>query len=51
MFSAASAVAHVVANEIRDHGGVARVVFRDAGFDLAHKVRAHIGCLGIDAAA
>ena len=47
----ASTVADVVADEVGDDGGVARVVFRDAGFDLAHEVSADIGCFGVDAAA
>jgi hypothetical protein len=31
--------------------GIARIVFRDAGFDLAHQVGADVGALGEDAAA
>ena len=45
------AVAHVVAHVVGDDGGVARVVFGDAGFDLAHEVGAHVGALREDAAA
>ena len=44
------AVADVVADVVGDHGRVARVVFRDAGLDLADEVRADIGGLGEDAA-
>jgi hypothetical protein len=47
----AGAVAHVVADEVSDNGGIARIVLRDAGFDLADKIGADIGSLGIDAAA
>ena len=47
----AGAVAHVVAHVVRDHRGVARVVFGDAGFHLAHQVGADVGTLGEDAAA
>ena len=46
----AGAVAHVVAHVVGDHGRVARVVFRNAGLDLAHQVGAHVGALGEDAA-
>ena len=41
------AVAHVVAHIVGDDGGGAR----DAGFDLAHEVGAHVGALREDAAA
>ena len=44
-------VADVVADIVRDGGRVARVVFGDAGFHLADQVGAHIGRLGVDAAA
>ena len=47
----AGAVAHVVADVVGDHGRVARVVFGNAGFDLAHQVGADVGALGEDAAA
>ena len=47
----ARAVADVVAHEVRDHGGVAWVVLRDARLDLADEVRANVRRLGIDAAA
>ena len=49
--TAARAVAHVVAHQVGDHGGVARVVFGDAGLDLTHQVGAHVGGLGVDTAA
>src|SRR5207244_746229 len=45
------AVADVVADVVGDHGRVARVVFRDAGLDLAHQVGTDVGCLRVDAAA
>ena len=45
------AVAHVVAHVVGDGGGVARIVFGDAGLDLAHQVGADVGRLGVDAAA
>ena len=47
----AGAVADVVAHVVGDHRRVARVVFRNAGFDLAHQVGADVGALGEDAAA
>ena len=48
---AARAVAHVVAHEVGDHGGVPGIVLGDARFHLAHEVGAHVGGLGVDAAA
>ena len=47
----ARAVADVVADVVRDHGGVARVVLGDPGLDLADEVGADVGSLGVDAAA
>ena len=47
----AGAVADVVADEVGDDGGVARVVFGDAGLDLADEVGADVGGLGVDTAA
>ena len=47
----AGAIADVVADVVGDGGGVARIVFRDAGFDLADHVAADVGTLGEDAAA
>ena len=47
----AGAIAHVVAHQVRNHRGIARIVFRDAGLHLAHQVRAYVGSLGVDAAA
>ena len=44
-------VAHVVAHQVGDRGRVARVVLGDARLDLAHQVCAHVGRLGVDAAA
>ena len=49
--SHASAVAHVVAHVVGDHGGVARVIFGDAGFNFANQVGPHIGAFGEDAPA
>jgi hypothetical protein len=49
--AASGAVADVVADEIRDHRRIARVVFGDAGFHLADQVGADVGRLGVDAAA
>ena len=49
--TAAGAVADVVAHEVGDDGGVARIVFGDAGFDLADQVGADVSGLGVDAAA
>ena len=47
----AGAVADVVADVVGDGGRVARVVFGDAGLDLADEVGADVGGLGEDAAA
>ena len=47
----AGAVADVVADVVRDHGGVARVVLRDARLDLADEVGADVRGLRVDAAA
>ena len=47
----AGAVADVVAHVVGDGGGVAGIVLRDAGLDLADQVGAHVGGLGEDAAA
>ena len=44
-------VADVVADVVGDHGGVARIVLGNAGFDLADEVGADVGGLGEDAAA
>ena len=44
-------VAHVVAHVVRDGGGVAWVVLRDAVHHLSDKVGADVGGLGVDAAA
>ena len=45
------AVADVVADVVRDHGRVARVVLGDARLDLADEVGADVGRLRVDAAA
>ncbi len=47
----AGAVADVVADVVGDRGGVAGVILRDAGLDLAHQVGTDIGRLGVNAAA
>src|SRR5207237_1061677 len=47
----AGAVADIVADEVRDDGCVARIVLRDAGFDLADEVGAHVRSLRINSAA
>ena len=44
-------VAHVVAHVVGDGGGVERMILRDARFHLAHKIRAHVGGLGVNATA
>src|SRR6185436_2461870 len=51
MFSAAGAVADVVADEVRHHARVAGIVLRDPLLDLAHEVGPDVGGLGVDAAA
>tara|TARA_B100000787_G_scaffold164280_1_gene146823 strand:- start:470 stop:829 length:360 start_codon:yes stop_codon:yes gene_type:complete len=45
------AVADVVAHQVGDHRGVARVVLGDTHLHLAHQVCSHVGSLGVDAAA
>ena len=47
----AGAVADVVAHVVGDGGGIARIVLRDSGLDLADHVAADVGALGEDAAA
>ncbi len=47
----AGTVADIVAHIVGDGGRVARIVFRNSGFDLADHVTADIGALGEDAAA
>ena len=47
----ARAVADVVPDIVRDHGGIARIVLGDAGLDLPHEVGADVGRLRVDAAA
>ncbi len=47
----AGAIADVVADVVRDHGRVARIVFRNACLDFANEVGADVGALGVDAAA
>ena len=47
----AGAVADIVADIVRDHGWIARIVLGDAGLDLADQVGADVGALGEDAAA
>ena len=49
--AAARAVADVVADQVGDHGRVARVVLRNAGLDLTDQVGADVGGLGVDTAA
>ena len=44
-------VAHVVAHVVGNGGGVPGIVLGDAGLDFAHQVGAHVGGLGVDAAA
>ena len=47
----ARAVADVVADVVRDRGGIARIIFRNAGFDLADQIATDVSTLGEDAAA
>ena len=47
----AGTVADVVAHVVRDHRGIARVVFRDAGLDLTNQIGPDIGPFGKNAAA
>ncbi len=39
-------IPHIVPHIIRNHGGVARIIFWNALFDLAHKVGPHVSSLG-----
>ena len=47
----AGAVADVVADVVRDHRGIARIVLGDARLDLADEIGADVRTLGEDAAA
>ena len=47
----AGAIADIVADVVGDGGRVARIVFGNAGFDLADQIAADVGALGEDAAA
>ncbi len=47
----AGAIADVVAHVVGDHRRIARIVFGNARFDLAHEIGADVGALGEDAAA
>ena len=47
----AGAVADIVADVVRDGGGVARIVFLKVLLDLADEIRADVRGLGVDAAA
>ena len=47
----ACAVSHVVADQVGHYRRVARVVFGDARFNLAHEVCAHVSSLGVNPSA
>ena len=47
----AGAIAHVVAHVVRDRGRIARIVFVEIALDFAHEIGAHVGRLGVNAAA
>ena len=49
--AAAGAVANVVAHEVGDHAGVARVILWDSLLNFTNEVGANIGSLGVDTAA
>ena len=49
--ASAGAVAHVVADQVRDHGRVPRIVLGDPRLDLADEIGAQIGGFGVDPAA
>ncbi len=49
--SHACTVAYVVAYVVSNNGRVARVVFRNAGFDFAYKVSAYVSAFGENTAA
>ena len=44
------AIADVVAHVVGDHGWVARVIFRNTGFDLANQIRTDVSAFGKNAA-
>ena len=41
-------ISNVVAHQVGDDRRVTGVVFRDAGFNLAHQVGCHVGGLGVN---
>ena len=47
----AGAIAHVIAHVVGDRGRIARVVFLEVAFDLAHQIGADVRGLGVNAAA
>ena len=47
----AGAIADIVADVVGDRRGIARIVFRNAGLDLADEIGADVGALGENAAA
>ena len=47
----AGAIADIVADIVGDRRGIARIIFRNAGLDLADEIGADIGALGENAAA
>ena len=44
------AIANVIANVIGDNARITRVIFGNAGFDLADEVSADVGAFGKDTA-
>ena len=44
-------IAHIVAHIVGNNAGIAGVILRNAGLDLAHQIRAHIGGFGENPAA
>ena len=49
--AAAGAITDVITHQVGNDGGIARIVFRNAGFNLAHQVGAHIGGFSVNTAA
>ena len=47
----AGAIAHVIADVVRDRGRVPRIVFFEIALDFAHEIGAHVGGFRVNAAA
>ena len=45
------AVAYVIAYQVGYHGGVARIIFRDTGFNFPNEVGSHVSGFGVNTTA